>query len=66
MPKPETQCQRTCRSIFPNESELWCPGCIVAEAVDREANMLRWRERTRRENLARWEARFQNTPEEVP
>ncbi len=123
MNRDETQCRRSCQDCRPYEPETWCSGC-VAEATDREENMIRrwraveakasrWREAVRlwtarcagkaphcpdcglyympgdhhecpeigahsvinpmfhsdeirRNNLARWEARFQNTPEECP
>ncbi len=65
MDRPETQCRRTCREIFPHESELWCSGCVCAEAEDRESNMRRWQERARRENLARWTARFSAQQEDA-
>lgn len=37
-------CARTCRSLFPNEPETWCSGCVRDEADEREENYQRWRE----------------------
>ncbi len=54
----ETQCGMTCRTLRPYEPETWCAGCKAAESEDREANMLRWRNTARAQNLARWEERF--------
>ncbi len=51
-------CKRTCRDLFPNEPETWCSACVAAEAEDREANMVRWKERTRRDAMDRWLERF--------
>ena len=59
MPKPETQCSRTCRTVHPYEPERWCGGCTMAEAIDREANYLRWKAcDTRREVLEVVKARL--------
>ncbi len=59
MCKPETQCRRTCRQLFPYDPEMWCEGCTAIEAEEREENMIRWQIADRqREAIQRWEAKF--------
>lgn len=50
-------CERTCRTLFRDEPETWCSGCVRDEAEDREANMRRWQEAAERQReFTEWAA----------
>ncbi len=49
-------CSRTCRDTHPDDPRVWCDGCCIDEAEDREANMRRWQDSDGAHWLAKIEA----------